>query len=37
MSKARTRIIFLLFFFTGISSLVYQVVWVRMFGLVTGP
>ncbi|HYW85229.1 MAG TPA: fused MFS/spermidine synthase, partial [Spirochaetia bacterium] len=36
MDRTRTRIIFLLFFFTGISSLVYQVVWVRMFGLVFG-
>ena len=36
MSRTPTRIIFLLFFFTGISSLVYQVIWVRMFGLVFG-
>jgi len=34
--KTTTRIIFLLFFFTGISSLIYQVIWVRMFGLVFG-
>jgi spermidine synthase len=36
MSRTTTRTIFLLFFFTGISSLVYQVIWVRMFGLVFG-
>ncbi len=36
MRKSTIRIIFLLFFFTGISSLVYQVIWVRMFGLVFG-
>jgi spermidine synthase len=36
MSRTPTRTVFLLFFFTGISSLIYQVIWVRMFGLVFG-
>ena len=29
-------LLYLLFFFSGISGLVYQVVWVRAFGLVFG-
>ncbi len=30
------RILLILFFFSGISALIYQVIWVRMFGLVFG-
>ncbi len=29
-------ILFILFFFSGASALIYQVIWVRMFGLVFG-
>jgi spermidine synthase len=36
MNRSRTNIIYLLFFTTGLSSLIYQVLWVRMFGLVFG-
>ena len=36
MNRSTTKIIYLLFFITGMSSLVYQVLWVRMFGLVFG-
>ena len=34
--KPRAALIFLLFFFSGISGLIYEVVWVRMFGNLFG-
>ena len=34
--KPRTALIFLLFFFSGISGLIYEVIWVRMFGNLFG-
>jgi spermidine synthase len=30
------RLLYILFFFSGASALIYQVVWIRMFGLVFG-
>jgi spermidine synthase len=30
------RLLYVLFFFSGASALIYQVVWIRMFGLVFG-
>jgi spermidine synthase len=34
--KPQTALIYLLFFFSGISGLIYEVVWVRMFGNLFG-
>jgi spermidine synthase len=34
--KVRASLIYLLFFFSGISSLIYEVIWVRMFGNLFG-
>jgi spermidine synthase len=31
-----TRLLYVLFFFSGASSLIYQIAWIRMFGLVFG-
>ena len=31
-----TRLVYLLFFCSGVSGLIYQVVWVRVFGNVFG-
>lgn len=36
MSTLTKTIIFLLFFASGVSGLIYEVVWIRMFGLVLG-
>lgn len=33
---SKGKILYLLFFVTGVSGLIYQVVWVRMFGLIFG-
>ncbi|MCX6553490.1 MAG: hypothetical protein NTZ12_00520 [Candidatus Aminicenantes bacterium] len=34
--RPRTFLIYLLFFFSGISGLIYEVIWVRMFGNLFG-
>jgi spermidine synthase len=35
-TKGNRKVLYLLFFITGISGLIYQVLWVRMFGLIFG-
>src|SRR5438093_9190171 len=35
-TKSRSTLLYLLFFCSGISGLIYQVVWVRVFGNVFG-
>ncbi|NIA29094.1 MAG: tetratricopeptide repeat protein, partial [Actinobacteria bacterium] len=34
--QTKRRLLFLLFFFSGVSALIYQVIWARMFSLVFG-
>src|ERR1041385_926614 len=36
IAAVSAALLYILFFFSGISGLVYQVVWVRAFGLVFG-
>ena len=35
-TKSRSTLLYLLFFCSGLSGLIYQVVWVRVFGNVFG-
>jgi spermidine synthase len=36
LKKPQASLIYLLFFFSGVSGLIYEVIWVRMFGNLFG-